>query len=243
MATRRPRRRLWDRGVLAVARVGIFSAQTPTFSRVLARACVRACACASVFCICLLHTNIDLSRIPGRLSLWRGTRPRMVYHSSADPSFSLNWAPTRFGSGVLYFLLWTRSRFFFAGAGTTRRGGTRPRRGKVVDWPDGTGALPPAPLYPRQRRGRRTADQDDGHGDDRAARGCGASAGADRAGGTGLQPTVRVGNSVEVYSDAMERVPAVVLSKSGSKVTVSYSTVGLNVRSTSLREMGSGSGR
>ena len=68
-----------------------------------------------------------------------------------------------------------------------------------------------------------------------------APAAAD-AGGTGVPADVRVGNSVEVYSEVMEKwVPAVVLSKSGSKITVSYSTEQeLNCRSTSLRSMGSG---
>jgi hypothetical protein len=61
------------------------------------------------------------------------------------------------------------------------------------------------------------------------------------AGGTGVPATVKVGNSVEVYSEVMGKwVPGVVLSKSGSnKITVSYSTeVELNCRSSNLREMG-----
>lgn len=126
---------------------------------------------------------------------------------------------------------------------------------KVVDWPDGqqvrypAGAPVPAPAAGGGGDGPLTRMMATGTtaqaGAAPAASAAAPATAPIDAGGTGLQPTVRVGNSVEVYSDVMGKwVPGVILSKSGSKVRVSYSTeVDLNVRSTSLREMGSGSAK
>ena len=62
------------------------------------------------------------------------------------------------------------------------------------------------------------------------------------AGGAGVSPATKIGNSVEVFSDVMQKwVPAVVIARTGQKLTLSYTTeVTLPVRDSSLRELDSG---